>query len=179
MEMPFSKTSHIEVIKTIANGMNKPGFNDNYLELGISKGKCFNEIAPLFKIATAVDNQNKSFDYISKNKNISWNYCNTDSFFINNNKKFDLIFIDADHSFNTSMKDFENSFNCLNDWGIICMHDTYPPNKDFLAHSKDSYKVPLSLWKNKHNKCELVTLPFYYGVTIIRKINVKKYLHWM
>jgi len=116
MEMPFSKTSHIEVIKTIANGMNKAGFNDNYLELGISKGKCFNEIAPLFKIATAVDNQNKSFDYISKNKNISWNYCN---------------------------------------------------------------KVPLSLWKNKHNKCELVTLPFYYGVTIIRKINVKKYLHWM
>ena len=58
MKMPFSGRGHINIIKEIAYGLNKAGFLNRYLELGIRKGFCFNTVAPLSKEAYAVDIKN-------------------------------------------------------------------------------------------------------------------------
>ena len=55
VKSPFTKNEHIQMIKAIALGMKQAGFLNRYLEIGIKKGNCFNQIAPLCKESYAVD----------------------------------------------------------------------------------------------------------------------------
>ena len=182
LKMPFGKNDHIRVIKCIAEGLREANALNYYLELGISKGVCFNEIAPLTKTAAyAVDINDTSYPHIKYQGNLQWFCGTTDDFFkLDSLPKFDLIFIDAEHSHKASKQDFINSFGLLKSNGIICLHDTYPPNEKLFEHCKDSYKTAKFITDNYiflANECELVTLPFYYGITIVRKRT--KQLMWM
>jgi len=176
-EMPFSKVSHIKVIECIAEGMSKAGNLNTYLEIGIAKGECFNRVAPFVKgKAYAVDINDKCKPYIKGNPNLVCCICKSDDFFNISSIKimFDLIFIDGEHIYPQVESDFINSWIRLNDNGIICIHDTYPPNKEYLQHCKDSYKIAERLridYGYEKNNMEWITLPFYYGITIIRKIG--------
>jgi hypothetical protein len=76
----------------------------------------------------------------------------TDSFFEQNNKKFDAIYIDADHEENAVIKDFNNSIQCLNEDGIIFMHDVGPLTEEstsLFAHGT-AYKAFIKI-RNSNN----------------------------
>ena len=179
MNMPFGKSDHVRVIKCIAEGMKAAGKLQTYLELGISRAACWNEVAPLAKNAIAVDINNEARKHI-KTKHHDF-YCSTTNNFFKrlsaqeiNHSKFDLVFIDAEHSHEASWEDFKNAYFHTRVGGIVCLHDTYPPNEQLLGHCKDSWKTAEII---HNNNFESVTLPFYYGVTIVRK--TKKQLDWM
>lgn len=173
----FDKNEHVDIIKAIAVGLKKANSLDVYLELGIRKGPCFNAIAPLAKLAYAVDVDNCK-KYISHNKNLKWFHTDTDTFFknINKNVRFDLVFIDACHSYDASYRDFDNVIPYVNANGIVLLHDTYPYTEELtnIHLCNDTYKTP-SYIKQKYDY-EVLTLPFYFGITIIRKIT--KQLLW-
>lgn len=182
MKMPFSGRGHIRIIKEIASGLYKAGFLKRYLELGVRQGNCFNSIAPLSKEAYAVDIKN-SYKQIKQNKNLVWNHMRTDEFLKNHdpNRKFDLVFIDADHSYEGSLNDFGSVFPLVNDNGIILLHDTYPPNNEFAkpGFCSDTYKTAEYIRNNFSKECEIVTLPFYFGISIVRKMSLDKHLLWL
>jgi predicted O-methyltransferase YrrM len=166
----FSKNAHIAMIEDIAKGMEAAGMNGAYLELGIAKGACFNIVAPHFKKATAVDMNFECYERVCKitqNKGNAFYAGTTDDYFKNNKDPvFDMIFIDACHKYEFVEKDFRNSLGVLKNNGLIIMHDTYPPNEEYLEHCQDAWKIREYL---KRYKYEAVTLPFYYGLTIVRK----------
>jgi len=173
MTMPFSKTSHIDIIEQIAKGMQEAGMNQRYLELGISKAKCFNRVAPYFEFSHAVDISRKSFDYIKENSFIvTFEYTTDEYFSFHKNNMlykciyFDMIFIDACHKYENVLNDFINSYSVIKPGGIIILHDTFSPCKEYDEHCQDAYKIRDYL---KNNNFEAVTLPFYFGLTIVRK----------
>lgn len=192
----FSKIAHIPIIEEIAKGMKAAGMNGAYLELGIAKGACFNKVAPHFKKYTAVDINLDCYDrvcQIMRRKGACFHEGTTDDYFENGNKgqKFDMIFIDACHKFENVRSDFINSWHVLNNNGLIICHDTYPPNKEYIDHCEDAWKMSgyiragnvaisphsTEIFYPGSNLCDVITLPFFFGLTIVRKY--KKHLAWM
>ncbi len=182
MKMPFSGRGHITIIKEIAQGLHKAGFLNRYLELGVRQGNCFNAVAPLSTEAYAVDTRNYH-KHIKQNKNLIWNHMTTSEFLKNHDpkRKFDLVFIDADHSYKGSLDDFKSVLPLVNDNGIILLHDTYPPSEEFTSSDfcSDTYKTAEYIRNNFDKECEIVTLPFYFGISIVRKISLGKQLLWL
>lgn len=172
-KMPFSSVGHVNVVKTVAIGLNKAGVLNRYLELGIRKGPCFNEVASFAKEAYAVDIEDCK-KFIKNNKNLIWFQGKSSDFLKkhNKNKKFDLVFIDADHSHKSSLSDFQLLLSLVNDNGLVLFHDTYPPTEIFTAkkYCNDTYKTAEYIRKN-YPQYEFITLPFYYGVSIFRKLD--------
>lgn len=173
----YGKNDHVRIVSAIAKGLAEGNNLKNYLELGIRKGPCFNEIAPLCNgSAYAVDINNKSLNFIKQNKNLKWFCSTTNDFFsqLDKNIKFDLIFIDADHSHKSSMEDFENAKNHIHEnHGLILLHDTFPPEKKYISphYCSDTYKTAWEIRNKYKEDFEIVTLPFYFGVSIVRKAN--------
>jgi len=169
----FGDNDHSVVIKFIAEGLNRAGFLKRYLELGIRNGYCFNSVAPFCIEAYAVD-VDDCYNHIKDNKNLFWFHGKTSDFLTNHdiNKKFDLVFIDADHSHIASLRDFKLVLPLVNDNGLILLHDTYPPDEIHLTSNlcNDTYKTAVYIKKN-FTEYEIVTLPFYYGISIVRKLN--------
>lgn len=81
----------------------------SYLEIGVGGHHTFNQIRCEQKEGTDIDQGVSS-----------------DQFFAQNERKFDLIFIDADHDHQQCEKDIINALNCLNENGVIVMHDVNP-----------------------------------------------------
>lgn len=178
-KVPFTKRDHIQIIKAIADGLMKAGFLNSYLEIGIKTGSCFNIIAPLAKKAYAVDILN-CYKRIKQNKNLIWFHGESGAFLKNHNpkKKFDLVFIDGNHEHKGSLEDFSLVLPLVRDNGIILLHDTYPPTKEYTSKSYcfDTYKTADFIRKN-YKDVEIVTLPFYYGISVVRKLD--RQLLWM
>jgi len=173
-EMPFGRNDHVRAVKMIAEGLHHAKKLDNYLEFGIRQGPCFNAVAPLAKTAYAVDIKNCRKG-INHNKNLKWFQCKTIDFWsmIPGDVMFDLTFIDADHSHKASMKDFELVAARTKQNGLILLHDTYPPDKRFLSsgYCNDTYKTADRIRKIYSKNFEIVTLPFYFGVSVVRKLD--------
>lgn len=189
--MSYGKNDHVKVIKEIALGMNVLKYNDLYLELGIRRGACFNQVSPLFKKSVAVDTEINCLEAIKGMNNFTWWHGTTDSFFkqLNKDVLFDMIFIDADHCHESSQKDFINSLNHIKIGGLILLHDTYPHNEQYkgVHYCNDTYKTAEYITQliadvNKKSEnddsyfLESCTLPIYSGITIVRKFN--KQLVW-
>ena len=106
----------------------------------------------------------------------------SDQFFSQNKKKFDCIFIDGLHEYDQVCKDLENSLNCINEKGIIFLHDALPANVHQQAVPR--YKVIWNgdVWKSIVNyrtrdDCDIVTCKIDHGVAIVRKIYNKDRLN--
>jgi len=117
-------------------------------------------------------------------KNMSFYLGTTDQYFEsirNRGLLFDFIFIDADHSHEQSLKDFLNAQEYLLEDGFIFMHDTYPYNEAMFAPGlcNDCYKTPLYIKQKLKNNFEIVTLPFNPGLTIVKKMSVRKQLYYL
>jgi len=173
-----------KLIQHIAKGMSVSNGLNNYLELGVFRGRTFNRVAPYAKNAYAVDMKKVFYKYIAHNENLVWYRCTTDEFFeqLDENTMFDLVFIDANHSRENSMRDFKNSFKHLNGNGIILLHDTYPPDEsqitDGINGCGTAYQTALEIKQEWGEVCEITTLPFWFGISIVRKISNNVQLYW-
>jgi hypothetical protein len=109
----------------------------NYLEIGCDNNLIFNNISVENKIG--VDPVRGGTLRMT-----------SDEFFKNNTKKFDVIFIDGLHEYHQVSRDFENSLKCLNDGGIIILHDMLPKTSyEALMPIPDVLPVPWlgDVWK--------------------------------
>jgi len=173
------------LVEQIARGLLDSDALNNYLELGVFRCRTFNKVAPLAKNAYAVDSSPRRRKYATQNKNLIWFNQTTDDFFkqLDDGIMFDLVFIDACHSYQNSMMDFKNSFKHLNDNGIIILHDTYPPSDAFISDGSvrgcgGVYQTALEIKKEWSDVCEITTLPFWFGLSIVRKIPRDIQVHW-
>lgn len=176
--MPKKKSVHsgkrVGIIRDIAEGLALTEGLTNYAEIGVRTGPVFNAVAPFAQNAYAVDIDESTYGHIRKNKNLKWYHGRSDDFFIEHSKvSFDMIFIDADHSHEASMKDFISASKVIRDNGLILMHDTHPQEPKYLSARKCDH-VYETAWKIRQEYSkdfEIVTLPFYLGISIIRKAN--------
>ena len=100
----------------------------------------------------------------------------SDDFFRDDGRTWDAIFIDGDHMRPQTDRDVINAMRVLNDDGLIFMHDTYPPNTDPHTTSwlvcGDVYKTYLAL--AERTDLEVVTLPLWCGLTIVRRVHERR-----
>lgn len=150
---------------------------DTYVEVGIQKGYCFKQIAPLVKNAIGIDIK-LLFDLpdatlienTSLNVAKNWKY-----------GKIDLIFIDGDHSHEAVLADVDAFLPYLRPCtGLMLLHDTYPGKPEFAidGYCSDAWKSAVKIHRNlNYSDIEIVTLPGpYAGLSILRK--AEDHLHW-
>ena len=172
---------YYKIISAIAEAINSVNKNAVYAEMGILVGKTFNVVAPYFQRAYAIDIDPSVYKFIFANQNLVWVNDTTQNFITSLNKdiKFDMVFIDADHRHDASLADFLGIAPFVNDNGLILLHDTYPINEiqtqDYRC--SDSYKTAWYIRTKLNKEYEIVTIPYYYGLSIVRKAN--KQLLWI
>jgi hypothetical protein len=148
-----------------------------YVEFGIRHGTSLSQVAPFCEKIHGIDINPVDSDLEKKFNQFTFYQMTTDDYIDNIINKMspkpliDMAFIDACHESNQVFKDFEGLFPYVMEDGFIFLHDTYPYDKYMTATDlcNDCYKVPYMV-KNKYsNMCEIVTLPFNPGLTIIKK----------
>ena len=88
-------------------------------------------------------------------------------------KPLALSFIDGDHLYPQARKDFFNIMERTVDNGYVILHDTHPPEPDFLREERcgDVWKLRQEIEMNPRFDC--ITLPrgcaINVGLTIVRK----------
>ncbi len=164
---------HSDFIAEIADGLRSIEHMENYLELGVNHCLTFNVVAPYAKVAYAVD-KHKHPEREIKASNAKWFFMTSQAFLNQTTEKFDLIFIDANHDASMVYKDIKGSMKVLTDIGIIVAHDTYPGNPWYadVQHCGSAYEAIWRIRKECPNY-EVMTFPFYCGMTIIRKTSAK------
>lgn len=85
-----------------------------------------------------------------------------------------LVFIDGDHHYEQAKKDFDNFLPRMVDHGYIILHDTYPPNEEYLSPDSacgDVYRLRQEIEKDPRVDCITLTRGCAMGVgmTICRK----------
>ena len=126
----INKKNRIEIVQNIINQKKYI----SYLEIGTFKDELFAEVKCDKKIGV---------DPVSGG-NIRKT---SDNFFLENKEKFDLIFIDGLHHYGQVKKDITNSLDCLNDGGIILMHDCMPRDYYYQAVPRCQYEWNGDTWK--------------------------------
>lgn len=146
----------------IINGVIKKNGYTSYLEIGIYDGKNFD----------AIECENKTGVDPNVDKEGVLNMTSDALFASNKYIGFDLIFIDGDHTYIQSKKDLENALKCLNEGGLILMHDTNPNNLQEITPRNNGKAWCGEVWKTvleaKAKGYPIVTIPDDYGVTIIK-----------
>jgi predicted O-methyltransferase YrrM len=174
---------YYNLLKCVAEGITFQNKEAVYLEMGVRTGDSFNVIAPFFKQAYAVEMNSAYLPCVSGNVNLNW-FCTTTQSFIKKletgeiKEKFNMVFIDADHKHENSLADFLGISKYVVDGGLIILHDTYPKNEfeEQQCYCWDTYKTAWYIRQNCKEDFEIVTLPFYHGLSIVRKAN--KQLLW-
>jgi hypothetical protein len=154
----------------------KYGFSD-YLEIGVRQvEENFNKILAKNKDGvdpfpiSEVKYKMTSDDFFSK---------------YGSEKKYDLIFVDGLHTHEQSYIDVINSMNCLNQGGVIVMHDCNPPT-EYHIRSYEEYLKTRGQWNGtvfkgfiqlksefKEWNCFIVDEDFGCGVLTKRNLNKK------
>ena len=149
---------------------------DVYVELGIYKFETMLKILPFVNRAIGVDIKSLTVP----NKKIEFYSMTTDKFYEQNRDKLiiDFLFIDADHSDKQTLQDFINYSKIVKENGIIVLHDTYPENENHLSLSKcgTAYKAADYIRKNYCKDYEIMTIPVFPGMSLVRKSS--KQLYW-
>lgn len=105
----------------------------SYLEIGTDRGESFRNVIAPVKVTVDPDPSSPATFHVT-----------SDEFFANINKaKFDIIFIDGLHEHNQACRDIQNALRCLNEGGVIVIHDCLPTSELMQKHS-DHY--PGGLW---------------------------------
>jgi predicted O-methyltransferase YrrM len=142
----------------------------SYLELGIYEGETFEMANSLIARCVGVDIQDNRKSSIGEFHEMS-----TNDFFVQNSECFDMIFIDADHSIQSVREDLYEALICLNDLGIIILHDTDPARKALVdpGYCGDAYKINEVLTQD--TSLMHMVLPVHEeGITIIRRANSQR-----
>ena len=133
----------------------------NYLEIGCDQNQLFSKIE--IENKTGVDPESGG--------NIK---TTSDDFFLNNTEKFDIIFIDGLHIYEQVKKDILNSINCLNEGGIVLVHDCMPDSLAKQAVPRFKMKWNGDVWKaivdlRQNKDLDIYTCEMDEGIGIIKK----------
>ena len=154
----LNKPSRLEIV---AETIQRKKFN-TYLEIGCFDNQLFNHINI---IKTGVDPY--------KGGNIK---LKSDDFFKINKKKYDCIFIDGLHTYEQVIKDINNSLYCINQNGIIFVHDCLPNNVYEQNVPRGTYVWNGDVWKaivemRTKKDLQTYTINADYGIGVILKKN--------
>ena len=150
------KISRLDLIKRAITKNNY----QSYLEIGCDDDKIFNSI---------------NIKKIGVDPFSGGNFRGTsDEFLLHNKNKFDCIFIDGLHIYKQVKKDILNSIDCLNENGIIILHDCLPQTISAQAVPRYRYLWNGDVWKavvEARTWCHVntVTILIDQGVSIIKK----------
>lgn len=170
----FKNQEFIPLIKFLID-MYQP---DTYVEVGIQKGHCFKQVAPLVKNAIGIDIKllfdlpgTTLIEDTSLNVAKNWKH-----------GIIDLLFIDGDHKKEAVLADIDAFLPHVRPCtGLILLHDTYPGAKHLAVegYCSDAWKAAEEIHRNKkYTDVEIVTLPGpYAGLSILRKVS--KHIHWI
>jgi hypothetical protein len=133
----------------------------NYLEIGCDQNQLFSKVAVKNKIGV---------DPVSGG-NIRKT---SDVFFKDNKDKFDIVFIDGLHTYDQVKKDILNSVNCLNENGIILVHDCMPDSLGKQAVPRYKMQWNGDVWKaivdlRQKEDLDIYTCEMDQGIGIITK----------
>ena len=123
--MKFSKTisrdgmEKYDRLVYVEKAVRKIGFdNCKYLEIGVCNGYIFNKL----------DLKEENKYGVDPDRGGNYRMTSDQFFSENKEKKFDVIFMDGLHHYNQCQRDIINSLKCLNDNGVILIHDMIPTN---------------------------------------------------
>ena len=149
-------------ITIIQNIIDRNKFN-SYLEIGCYNDDCFAKINVTKKIG--VD------PFMGGNVRMS-----SDDFFNINKDKFDCIFIDGLHTYEQVKRDIDNSLKCINENGVIIVHDCLPESifEQAVPRSKrrfkgDSWKAIVEMRTRKNIDTYTCVVDEGLGVILKRK----------
>jgi len=133
----------------------------NYLEIGCDDDQLFSKV----KIKNKIGVDPVSGGNVRKN---------SDDFFLENKDKFDLVFIDGLHIYEQVKKDIINSLKCLNENGIILVHDCMPDSLSKQAVPRYKMKWNGDVWKaivdlRQREDLDIYTCEIDQGIGIITK----------
>ena len=152
----LNKPSRLEIV---AETIQRKRFN-TYLEIGCFDNQLFNHI-----------NISKTGVDPYKGGNIK---LKSDDFFKINKKKYDCIFIDGLHTYEQVIKDIQNSLNCINQNGVIFVHDCLPNNVYAQNVPRSTYVWNGDVWKaivemRTKKDLQTYTINADYGIGVILK----------
>lgn len=155
-------TTRTDVINYYLDKIKSP---KSYLEIGVGNPENnFNKIVADIKHGVNIPSKDYQYDY-----NMT-----SDGFFEFNKNKYDVIFIDGLHTFKQSYSDFVNSEKCLNNNGIIIMHDCCPITEKNQGEVKtrtwtgDVWKTFIKL-RSERKDLEMFVIDCDWGVGVIKK----------
>ena len=133
----------------------------NYLEIGCDDDQLFSKV----KIKNKIGVDPVSGGNVRKN---------SDEFFLENKDNFDLVFIDGLHIYEQVKKDIINSLKCLNENGIILVHDCMPDSLGKQAVPRYKMKWNGDVWKaivdlRQREDLDIFTCEIDQGIGIITK----------
>ncbi len=175
---PNEKFDHPKLIEFLAEWI-KP---EVYMEMGVRTSPVLPKVAKIAKKCIGIDLKKHDFYTDTLPDNVEYYQMSTDQYFEQykgNIPVIDMVFIDADHSHASSLRDFDNVFPYVRNDGLIFFHDTYPMSRQWICKEScgDSYKTAWYIRQNYKDRCEILTLPFHPGLSIVRKSS--KQLEWM
>ena len=139
--------------------------NCKYLEIGVQNNDVFNSIPLTLINKIGVDPIKGGTHRMT-----------SDDFFKKNNIKFDVIFIDGLHEYTQCQRDVINSLKCLNENGIILLHDLIPKNsfeasvpQKQSAWTGDVWKVAVELNGSKNIDFKIANIDHGVGICKIKK----------
>ncbi len=104
--------------------------------------------------------------------NINFHIESSDDLAIKWKEPLDLLLIDGCHEYSQVLRDFTNYVSFVRENGFILFHDTYPPTEEDKNPNAcwDAYRILDTLRdiQKKSDLLEYVTLPYSYGLTIVR-----------
>ena len=132
---------------------------NSYLEIGTFKDELFSQIRCKKKVGV----DPVSGGTIRKT---------SDQFFLENNDKFDIIFIDGLHTYKQVKKDILNSVKCLNQNGIILVHDCMPDSLGKQAVPRYKMQWNGDVWKaivdlRQNSNLDIYTCEMDQGIGVI------------
>lgn len=84
-----------------------------------------------------------------------------------------FAFIDGDHNYEQAKKDFDNIMKYVVDNGYVCLHDTYPPNEEYISENYCGGLYRLRQEIEKDDRYDIITLTrgtaMGVGISIVRK----------
>ena len=120
--IPFPWTRwHAPIVAAVAASYAKP----TYIEIGVYRGDCLAQVAPLCGEAHGVD---VSFDRLEVDIPDArlWKMT-SDAFFERyDGPRPDIVFVDGDHAYEQARRDARNALEILADEGVLFMHDSWP-----------------------------------------------------
>ena len=129
------KSHNLNYEKYVELGINTPCFVHDGENNSRFYRNNFKLVAPLFKVAHAVDINPYCLNYIRDIKGLVWHHMTTAHFIRNEMPhigKVDVVFIDACHTFKASYNDFIGMAPYVRENGIVLLHDSHPHDPKYI-----------------------------------------------